>query len=40
MSQGRRKSEDVRRIDVPDAVVDTEAKMLSLPWRYIEQLGL
>jgi len=40
VSQGRRRLEEVRRIDVPDAVVDTGAKMLSLPRRFIEQLGL
>jgi predicted aspartyl protease len=40
VSQGRRKPEEVRRIEVADAVVDCGAKMLSLPKRYIEQLGL
>jgi predicted aspartyl protease len=40
VSQGRRRAEDVRRIEVPDAVVDTGAKMLSLPRRHINELGL
>jgi predicted aspartyl protease len=40
VSQGKRKADEVRRIDIPDAVVDTGAKMLSLPRRYIQQLGL
>jgi predicted aspartyl protease len=32
--------EDVRRIVVPDALVDTGATLLSLPRRLISQLGL
>jgi hypothetical protein len=40
VSQGRLKPEDVRRMDVPDAPVDTEAMLLSLPRRYVQQLGL
>lgn len=40
VSQGRRKPEEIRRIEVPDALVDTGARMLSLPRRMIEQLGL
>lgn len=40
VSQGRRKPEDVRRVEVPDAAVDTGAKMLSLPKRLVAQLGL
>jgi clan AA aspartic protease len=32
--------EQVRRIEVPDALVDTGASTLSLPRRLIEQLGL
>lgn len=40
VSQGRRNPEDVRRVRIPDAVVDTGAKMLALPRRYIKQLGL
>lgn len=33
-------SENVRRITVPDALVDTGATLLSLPTRLIRQLGL
>jgi predicted aspartyl protease len=40
VSQGRRRPEEVRRLEVPDALVDTGAKMLSLPRRHIEALGL
>jgi predicted aspartyl protease len=40
VSQGRRKPEEVRRLEIPDALVDTGAKMLSLPKRLIEALGL
>jgi predicted aspartyl protease len=40
VTQGRRKPEDVRRVDIPEALVDTGAKMLSLPKRLIEALGL
>lgn len=40
VSQGRRKLEDVRTVDVPDALVDTGATYLSLPQRFIDQLGL
>jgi predicted aspartyl protease len=32
--------EEVRRVDVPDALVDTGAVMLSLPKRLITRLGL
>jgi predicted aspartyl protease len=32
--------DQVRRIEVPDALVDTGAVMLSLPKRLIDQLGL
>ncbi len=32
--------EQVRRITVPDALVDTAATLLSLPTRLIQQLGL
>ena len=32
--------EQVRRITVPDALVDTGATTLALPTRYIKQLGL
>jgi predicted aspartyl protease len=40
VSQGRRKPEEVRRLEIPDALVDTGAKMLSLPKRMIDSLGL
>jgi predicted aspartyl protease len=40
VTQGRRSPDDVRRLEIADAMVDTGAKMLSLPQRYIEQLGL
>jgi predicted aspartyl protease len=40
VKKGTRRPEDVRRVEVTDALVDTGAKMLSLPRRYIEQLGL
>lgn len=40
VSQGRRESEDVRTVEVPDAVVDIESIYLSLPQRLIDQLGL
>ena len=39
-SRGRIPAEQVRRVEVPDAVVDTGATLLSLPKRLIEQLGL
>jgi len=37
---GARPPGDVRRITVPDALVDTGATLLSLPTRLIRQLGL
>lgn len=37
---GQISSEQVRRLDVANALVDTGAKFLSLPKRYVEQLGL
>jgi predicted aspartyl protease len=37
---GTIRRDDVRRVEVPDALVDTGAVMLSLPKRLIEQLGL
>ena len=40
LEQGLIKPEQVRRIVVPDALVDTGATMLSLPTRMIRQLGL
>jgi|SRR5579864_6716589 len=40
VSQVRRKPQDVRRLEIPDALVDCGSKMLSLPKRYIDSLGL
>ena len=40
VSQGRRKPEEVRRLETPDALVDCESKMLSLPKQLIDTLGL
>jgi predicted aspartyl protease len=37
---GTRAAEAVRRVDVPDALVDTGASTLSVPKRLVEQLGL
>jgi predicted aspartyl protease len=39
-NKGRLPTDQVRSIDVDDALVDTGATMLSLPQRYIQQLGL
>ncbi|MFI5458031.1 MAG: hypothetical protein ACHRXM_21535 [Isosphaerales bacterium] len=38
--EGRISEDQVRRLEVDDAMVDTEATSLSLPKRLIEQLGL
>ena len=38
--QGQLPADQVRRVEVPDAVVDTGATTLSLPKRLIAQLGL
>lgn len=38
--RGHASAEDVRRVNVPDALVDTGATLLSLPRRLIHQLGL
>jgi predicted aspartyl protease len=40
LEQGLIKPDQVRRIIVPDALVDTGATMLSLPTHMIRQLGL
>jgi predicted aspartyl protease len=40
VEQGRLPREQVRRLEVTDALVDTGAMFLSLPRRYVEQLGL
>jgi predicted aspartyl protease len=37
---GKRQPEQVRRIEIPDALVDTGSTMLMLPRRYVDQLGL
>ena len=37
---GRISVDDVRRITIGNALVDTGATLLSLPTRYIQQLGL
>jgi predicted aspartyl protease len=38
--QGQLPSEQVRRIEIAEALVDTGATLLSLPTRMIQQLGL
>jgi predicted aspartyl protease len=38
--QGQRADDQVRRIDVADARVDTGATLLAMPKRLIEQLGI
>jgi predicted aspartyl protease len=38
--EGRLAPEQVRRVTIPDALVDTGATLLSLPTRIIKQLGL
>jgi predicted aspartyl protease len=40
VQQGRMTAEGVRAAEVEDALVDTGASLLSLPARYIRQLGL
>ncbi len=40
VTQGRRKPEEVRRVEIADALVDTGATYLSLPQRFVQQLGL
>jgi len=40
VKKGQRHPENVRTLDVPDALIDTGATMLSMPKRYIDQLGL
>jgi predicted aspartyl protease len=40
VSKGQRNTEDVRKVIISDAMVDTGATMLFLPKRYVEQLGL
>jgi predicted aspartyl protease len=38
--KGERRAEDVRTLNLDDALVDTGATFLSLPRRHIQQLGL
>jgi predicted aspartyl protease len=40
VDQGQLPPDQVRAVDVPDALVDTGATYLSLPRRFIQQLGL
>ncbi len=40
MRQGKMKPEDVRTLEIDEALVDTGATTLSLPKRFIDQLGL
>jgi predicted aspartyl protease len=40
VKQGNLSADQLRTVEVPDALVDTGAVMLSLPRRLIEQLGL
>lgn len=40
VEKGAVTAEQVRRVEVADALVDTGATMLSLPKRFIERLGL
>ena len=40
LEQGRRRADQVRRVQVTDALVDTGASTLLLPKRLIAQLGL
>lgn len=40
VNQGLKKAEQVRRISVDEALVDTGAMILSLPTRLIKELGL
>src|SRR3972149_6192197 len=39
-SQGLLRADQVRRVEVPDALVDTGASMLSMPRRLVQHLGL
>lgn len=40
VKMGLRQPQDIRRVEVSDALVDTGATMLSIPARMIAQLGL
>lgn len=40
VKKGLRKPEDVRRVEVQDALVDTGARLLSMPLKYVKSLGL
>jgi clan AA aspartic protease len=40
VQEGRRTPEQVRWLEIPDALVDTGASALCMPGRFIQQLGL
>ncbi len=40
LSKGAIQAEQIRRIEIPDAIIDTGATYLSLPQRYVQELGL
>lgn len=40
VNRGHLAESEVRRVEVQDALVDTGATLLSLPRRYVQQLGL
>jgi predicted aspartyl protease len=40
VAKGTGKQEEVRRVEIPEALVDAGATFLSMPRRYIQQLGL
>jgi predicted aspartyl protease len=40
VEEGALEPQKVRKLEIPDALVDTGAILLSLPKRYIKQLGL
>ena len=40
VKRGRLPADQARRLTIPDALVDTGATLLSLPTRFIQQLGL
>jgi hypothetical protein len=40
VERGRMTTAEVRRLDVPDALVDTGSTTLALPARMVQQLGL
>lgn len=40
LREGRLAPDQVRRVEIPDALVDPGATMLSMPRRFVGQLGL